>query len=194
MKGYGEHTTARLDVTYMCSKNGQPNTNPMDICSDSGMAILGLNHYSQKKLCSLCVSDCCEKTWNSYIQYIIMGFILYFHWVICFFFQPYSSSGQPYTLSFLASLREGGSAILDWNVARGPGLTLGHQGVVHAALSVFCTTPVSRKLIAWEAGFLAIIYLLSIQQYKTYNPRCLFCEVLCFRAGTKSKIYFEVGQ
>lgn len=48
MKGYGEHTTARLDVTYMCSKNGQPNTNPMDICSDSGMAILGLNHYSQK--------------------------------------------------------------------------------------------------------------------------------------------------
>ena len=111
-----------------------------------------------------------------------------------FFFQPYSSSGQPYTLSFLVSLREGGSAILDWNVARGPGLTLGHQGVVHAALSVFCTTPVSRKLIAWEAGFLAIIYLFSIQQYKTYNPRCLFCEVLCFRAGTKSKIYFEVGQ
>ena len=45
MKGYGGHTTARLDVTYMCSKTGRPNTNPMDICSDSGMAILGWKHY-----------------------------------------------------------------------------------------------------------------------------------------------------
>lgn len=42
MKHYGGKTTARLDIMYMTTTKGIPNSNPMDICSDSGMATLGL--------------------------------------------------------------------------------------------------------------------------------------------------------
>jgi len=41
MKHYGGHRTAKLDIMYMSLKDGIPNTNPMDINSDSGMANLG---------------------------------------------------------------------------------------------------------------------------------------------------------
>lgn len=47
MKEHG-YSSARLDVTYMSSLGGKPNSNPMDILSDAGMAMLGLNMVGTK--------------------------------------------------------------------------------------------------------------------------------------------------
>ena len=49
MKEHG-HNTARLDVTYMSSLDGKPNSNPMDILSDSGMAMLVLNIWLEQNI------------------------------------------------------------------------------------------------------------------------------------------------
>ena len=47
MKEHG-YSSAQLDVTYMSSLGGKPNSNPMDILFDAGMAMLGLNMVGTK--------------------------------------------------------------------------------------------------------------------------------------------------